>query len=241
MAHSYVEVHDSEQQAFRRFTDLYGKSAILLVDTYDVIEGIKKAATVARQVYKEKGIKIRGIRIDSGDFTSLTKFARQYFKKTGVEFLKIFVSSALDEYRIEQLLNSGAEIDGFGVGTKFAVCYHAPAVDIVYKIIQYAGKGLYKTSPDKQTKPRRKTILRTKDNFYVKDEVISFTGCANDLLRPFQWVPAGSIEPQISNLEILYPESMDKIKERLANELANLPDSIKAITNPQNYLVEFKC
>lgn len=222
MAHSYIQVHDSEEQAFSRFADLYGERAILLVETYDAVEGIKKAAEIARQVYQEKGVKIGGIRIDSGDFLSLSKFARRHFRENGVEFLKIFVSSGLDEYRIAELLNSGAEIDGFGVGTRFAVSHSAPDVDIVYKIIQYAGRGLFKISPDKQTKPRRKTIVRTKDRFYVKDSILPFTARPDDLLKPFE-----------------SPESVDTVRRRLSVELANLPDSIKAITNPLQYSVEF--
>jgi nicotinate phosphoribosyltransferase len=224
MAHSYIEAHGSEERAFRQFIDLYDEKAILLVDTYDAVEGIKKAAKVAHQVYEEKNIRIRGIRIDSGDFISLSKFARQYFKEKRVDFLKIFVSSGLDEYRIAELLNNGAEIDGFGIGTRFAVSHQAPDIDIVYKIVQYAGKGLYKTSPDKQTKPKRKTIVRTQNKFYVKDSVHLFKARADDLLKFFE-----------------SPEPLDKLRKRLSVELANLPDSIKAITNPQKYPVEFVC
>ncbi len=222
MAHSYIEVHSSEEKAFRQFIDLYGEKSILLVDTFDTVEGIKKAAKVAYQVYKENSIKIKGIRIDSGDFLSLSKFARRYFKEKGMDFLKIFVSSGLDEYQIAELLNNGAEIDGFGIGTRFAVSHQAPDIDIVYKIIQYAGKSLYKTSPDKQTMPGRKTIVRTKNKFYVKDSIHPFEAWTDDLLKFFE-----------------SPEPLDKLKKRLSVELANLPDSIKAITNPKKYPVEF--
>ncbi|MHC4622246.1 MAG: nicotinate phosphoribosyltransferase, partial [Planctomycetota bacterium] len=136
MAHSYVQVHEAEEEAFERFADLYGEKAVLLVDTYDLAEGIEKAAEVARRVYKEKGVKIRGIRIDSGDFLHWSKFARRHFRQSGVEFLNIFVSSGLDEYLMADLLGKGAEIDGFGVGTRFAVSHGTPNVDIVYKIVQ---------------------------------------------------------------------------------------------------------
>lgn len=222
MAHSYIQAHDSEEKAFHQFIDLYNEKTILLVDTYDTMEGIKKAAKVARQVYEAKDVKIRGVRIDSGDFLNLSKFARQYFKQNGVEFLKIFVSSGLDEYRIDELLKGGAEVDGFGIGTRFAVSHSAPDIDIVYKIIQYAGKGLFKTSPDKKTKPKRKTIVRTKHKFYVKDTVLPFLDRSDDLLQPFKSL-----------------ESVDTIRERLSDELANSPNKIKNITNPTKYLVEY--
>jgi nicotinate phosphoribosyltransferase len=224
MAHSFIQVHETEEQAFRRFAELYGEKAVLLVDTFDSIKGIDKAAEVARQMYEERGVNIKGIRLDSGDFVQLSKYARRHFKKEGVEFLKIFVSSALDEYRIAEMLEAGGEVDGFGIGTRFAVSHGAPDLDIVYKIIQYGNKGLFKSSPDKQTKAGRKSILRTKDGLYVKDTVAPFSSGVDDLLQPFE-----SVEP------------MEAIGQRLAGELANLPEPVKAIKNPQPYVVEFAC
>jgi nicotinate phosphoribosyltransferase len=224
MAHSFIQVHENEEQAFRRFAELYGERTVLLVDTFDSIKGIDKAAEVARQIYEEKGVKIKGIRLDSGDFVRLSKYARRHFKEEGVEFLKIFVSSALDEYRIAEMLEAGAEVDGFGIGTRFAVSHGAPDLDIVYKIIQYGDKGLFKSSPDKQTKAGRKSNLRSKDGLYVKDTVVPFSSGADDLVQPFE-----DVEP------------MEAIGQRLACELANLPEPVKAIKNPQPYVVEFAC
>ena len=160
MAHSFIEAHESEEQAFRDYAEIYGGNAILLVDTYDSIEGIKTAARVA-QDFRDRGIQIRGIRLDSGDLVELSRFARDHFRKTGVEFLKIFASGDLDEFRIAELLDAGAEIDGFGVGTRFTVSQHAPAIGIVYKIARYGDRDLHKTSPEKATLPGRKTLLRT--------------------------------------------------------------------------------
>jgi nicotinate phosphoribosyltransferase len=188
MAHSFIEVHDSEEQSFINFADTYGEDAILLVDTYDSIEGIKKAAGAAKQIYKEKGVKIRGIRIDSGDLAGLSKFARNYFKDNGVDFLKIFVSGDLDEFRIAELLRAGAQIDGFGIGTRFAVSRSAPSVQIVYKIIRYREKDLLKTSPEKESRPGRKSIIRLKDEHYKKDIVSPLQSTQQDLLRPFESV-----------------------------------------------------
>jgi len=222
MAHSYIQVHRTEEEAFRRFIELYGENSVLLVDTYDVIEGIKKAALVARDFYEKRGLKIRGIRIDSGDFVSLSKFAREHFREKGVEFMKIFVSSGLDEYRIADLLEAGAEIDGFGIGTRFAVSHSSPATDIVYKIVEYAGRGLYKTSPDKQTRPRRKTILRSAEDFYTADTVVPYSGGSDDLLKPFRAA-----------------ESMETIRQRLSAQLSMLPQAVKAIRKPSSYPVKF--
>jgi nicotinate phosphoribosyltransferase len=171
---------------------------------------------------EERGIKIEGIRIDSGDLVALSRFAREYFSREGLAFLKIFVSGDLDEYRIHDLLEQGAQIDGIGIGTRYSAARHTPAIEIVYKLAQYDGKGLLKTSPDKATRPGRKTITRRKKNLYERDVVSPFDPTADDLLRPF----AGA-------------EPVATIRQRLQNELAALPPGVKAIREPETYFVEF--
>lgn len=220
MAHSFIEAHESEEQAFRCYAELYGDRTILLVDTYDSIEGITIAARVAQE-FRDKGIRIRGIRLDSGDLVELSRFARDHFKEAGVEFLSIFASGDLDEFRIADLLDAGAQIDGFGVGTRFTVSQHAPSIGIVYKIARYGDRDLYKTSPEKGTVPGRKTILRSGSPIYEKDAIIPFEPRPGDLLQPFQ-----SAEP------------MSIIQERLKKGLSALPDSIKRITEPTDYPIE---
>jgi len=222
MAHSFVQVHDSEEQSFQNFAESYGQNAILLVDTYDSIEGIKKAAKVAKQFYEQEGIKIRGIRLDSGDLVMLSKFAHRHFQENDVSFLKIFASGDLDEFKIYDLLKAGAAIDGFGIGTRFAVSRSAPAVEIVYKIVQYSNKAVFKTSPDKQSQPGRKSITRIRNRFYKKDVISPLKSQSEDLLKPFESA-----------------EKIQTIQQRLTAELSCLDDSIKAIRNPAKYLVEF--
>lgn len=222
MAHSFVQVHESEEESFDAFAQTYCENAILLVDTYNSIEGIKKAAKVAKQLLEEKGIRIRGIRLDSGDLVELSKFARKYFNEHNVSFLKIFASGDLDEFKIYDILAAGAQIDGFGVGTRFAVSRNAPAIEIVYKLVQYGDKGVFKTSPDKHSRPGRKSIIRIKSKFYEKDIISPLKSEADDLLKPF-----ASAEP----MEIIQP--------RLSAELSCLDDSIKAVRNPVKYPVDF--
>lgn len=221
MAHSFIEMHESEEQAFRDFAELYRDRTILLVDTYDSIEGIKTAARVARDC-RDRGIQIRGIRLDSGDFIELSRFARDHFRTVGVEFLKIFASGDLDEFRIAELLDAGAEIDGFGVGTRFTVSQHAPAVGIVYKISRYGDRNLHKTSPQKATLPGRKTILRTGNPAYEKDTVLPLDPRADDLLRPFESA-----------------EAMELVQARMQDQIASLPQQVRAIRDPAEYAVEF--
>lgn len=224
MAHSFIEAYESEEKAFTDFARRYGRDTILLVDTYDSIEGIKKAAATAARLEKEKSIRIKGVRLDSGNLLELAKFARKYFKENDLDFLRIFASGDLDEYKIAALLTAGAPIDGFGIGTNFAVSRSAPAVDIVYKLSQYCDKPAFKKSPDKQTIPGRKTITRIKEKTFKKDIVKPYdSNVSDDLLRSFT-----------------APEDVNTIKQRLSNELACLDDSIKKITDPAVYHVEFK-
>ncbi len=223
MAHSYVQIHDSEEQAFRDFAEIFREGAVLLVDTYDTVQGIKTAARVARAFRKQTGVEIRGIRIDSGDLVGLSKYAHDYFKQQDLDFLKIFVSGDLDEYRIGSLLEQGAQIDGFGIGTRYGAARHAPAIEIVYKIVEYAGKGLVKTSPGKHTRPGRKTVLRVIGSKRCEKDIVGpLDPSAEDLLKPFTTT-----------------EPMADVQQRLTTQLATLPQAVKAVKNPQTYTVEF--
>lgn len=217
MAHSFIEAHESEEQAFRAYAERYGEKAILLVDTYDSIEGIRTATRVARD-FLAGGTRIHGIRLDSGDIVALSKFAREHFQKEGLAFLTIFASGDLDEFRIADLLAAGAEIDGFGIGTRFTVSQHAPAIGIVYKIVQYDDRPLYKISPEKATLPGRKTIVRTRE----KDLVTPLDPDADDLLQ-----------------RVRTAEPMEVVQERLRDELSALPEPVKAILKPTQHPVEF--
>ena len=223
MAHSFVHVHESQEQAFRHFAEAYADNSILLVDTYDSIEGIKQAANLAKQLYEDKQIRIRGIRIDSGDLAELSRFARRHFDERDLSFMKIFVSGDLDEFKISDVLGRGAPIDGFGIGTRFAVSRSAPAIEIVYKIVQYGDRGVCKTSPGKHTRPGRKSITRIKDIHYERDIVQSLQDRTDDLLEPFESA-----------------EEMSSIQQRLVGELSLLDDRVKAIRNPHMYPVEFR-
>lgn len=223
MAHSFIEAHDSQEKAFYNFSRQYRGRAILLVDTYDSIDGIKQAAAVAKDLLQNEKFKIRGVRLDSGDLVELSKFARSYFKQQGGDWLQIFASGDLDEFIISDLLETGAEIDGFGIGTNFTVSKFAPAVGIVYKLVQYGPKKVAKASPDKATKPGRKSIRRIGDSQYQKDIVTPINQSGDDLLKPFRGA-----------------EDMHIIQTRLADELSHLDNSVKRIRRPQKYPVEFR-
>src|SRR5262249_26560511 len=130
MAHSYIQAHRSEAEAFSAFAKLYPGTTIL-VDTYDTLEGVRKVVELSRQL--GDAFHVRAIRLDSGELGQLARQSRQMLDAAGLNRVEIFASSELDEFEIAALLNDGAPIDGFGVGTKLAVSDDAPHLDMAYK------------------------------------------------------------------------------------------------------------
>ncbi len=156
MAHSYIQAHDDELEAFERFARLYPGSTIL-VDTYDTIGGVEKVVELSRRLGRR--FRINAIRLDSGNLLSLSKAARERLDAAGLRNVKIFASSSLDEYEIKRLLDRGAPIDGFGVGTKFSTSADAPHLDMAYKLVDYAGSARMKLSPSKVLYPGMKQVF----------------------------------------------------------------------------------
>ncbi|AQT70293.1 Nicotinate phosphoribosyltransferase pncB2 [Anaerohalosphaera lusitana] len=223
MAHSFIQAYTKEEDAFESFARTYKSKAVLLVDTYDTVNGIKLAAKVARKLDTEDNIQIRGIRIDSGDLVKMSNFARRHFDENNVEWIKIFVSGNLDEYKIDDIVQQRGQVDGFGVGTSLAVSRYAPSVDIAYKLVRYGDRDVYKKSENKATHPGRKTLHRTfRDNRYEHDDVIKYQPSSDDLLRPFS-----------------EPEPLHKIAERLNTMLYHLAPAYKKIRNPETFPVNF--
>lgn len=159
MAHSYVMAFPSEKEAFLAFAREYPQRPILLVDTYDVLQGVQHAIDVARILDRE-GIRLFGIRIDSGDLVTLSQQARSMLRQAGYSDVNIVLSGDLDEYRIAQILNQGAEADSFGVGTRLGTSSDMPYLGGVYKLTMYEGKPRVKHSVGKQTWPGRKQVYR---------------------------------------------------------------------------------
>src|SRR5262249_10387303 len=157
MAHSFVMAHDDEVAAFGAYLRQYGPSSVLLVDTYDTVEGTRRAAE-AMQV---EGVTARGIRIDSGDLAALSSDARRILDGAGFPGVEILVSGDLDEHRIAALLDRNAPIDAFGVGTRLGTSADAPYVGMVYKLVEQGGAPRVKLSPGKHTRPGRKQVWRS--------------------------------------------------------------------------------
>ncbi|MGZ4430675.1 MAG: nicotinate phosphoribosyltransferase [Gaiellales bacterium] len=159
MAHSFVEAFPDELSAFRAFADRYPDTCVLLIDTYDTIEGARRAATVAGEL-AQRGHRLRGVRLDSGDLDELSRAVREILDRAGHRDAIIFASGNLDEVAVSALVSAGAPIDSFGVGTRMGVSADAPYLDIAYKLVQLNGRPVLKLSAGKATWPGAKQVWR---------------------------------------------------------------------------------
>lgn len=220
MAHSYVQAHDDEAAAFRAFAARY-PDTVLLVDTYDTLTGVGRVIELARALGED--FAVRAIRLDSGDLLALSRQARARLDAAGLQRVGIFASSNLDEHAIAALLAAGAPIDSFGVGTSLAVSADAPALDTVYKLCQYAGRGRLKLSTDKPVLPGRKQVYRHAEGDRDMRDTIARAGedlPGRPLLRP---VMAEGRRLAAGNV------ALEDIRRYAADQIARLPDAIRGL------------
>lgn len=170
MAHSYIQAHDDEREAFRAFAKTF-PGTTLLVDTYDTLEGVQRVVDLVKQAPDE--ITISAVRLDSGELGALARETRRMLDAAGLQQVGIFASSGLDEWEIAKLLDAGAPIDGFGVGTGMGVSDDAPALDIAYKLSEYGGEGRTKLSRHKPILPGRKQVFRQEKEGKAVGDVIA--------------------------------------------------------------------
>jgi len=217
MAHSYIQAHPDEISAFRAYAEDFPENTILLVDTYDTLEGVRNAVVVAGEL-REAGHELRGIRLDSGDLASLSRQSRTILDEAGFPDVQIFASGGLDESGIADLVGVGAPIDSFGVGTDLAVSRDVPAVDIVYKLVAYNGRPVSKLSTGKLTLPGAKQVFRVAGG--IEDDVLGL----RDEDRP-----GGLLVPTWR--DGARSESFDAAaaRQRAAEALTALPDPLKKL------------
>ncbi|HXZ67656.1 MAG TPA: nicotinate phosphoribosyltransferase [Alphaproteobacteria bacterium] len=219
MAHSYIEAFESETEAFESFLKTYPET-ILLVDTYDTIEGVRRVIDIAQKL--GPNFKARGIRLDSGDLGKLAEQARAMLDQAGLTSVEIFASGGLDEHKIEALLKGGAPIDAFGVGTDLSVSGDSPSLDIAYKITEYTGIGRMKFSAGKATLPGAKQVFRTYREGKAASDVIA--GAGEDLEgKPL-------LECVMRNGQRTKPASgLAEIRSHAQAEIASLPEHLVAL------------
>jgi nicotinate phosphoribosyltransferase len=217
MAHSFVQACPSEHEAFRRFAAIFPRT-ILLVDTYDTLQGVSRVIDLAHELGSD--FKVAAVRLDSGDLLALSRSARSMLDAAGLRHVQIFASGGLDEHKVDALTETNAPIDGFGVGTDMSVSGDAPALDIAYKLSSYAGEGRLKLSSGKRTLPGRKQVFRQADGDVIARREESLAG--DPLLST---VMAGG--------RVVAPaRSLQQIREDLAARLARLPSGLTGLASP---------
>ncbi len=172
MAHSYIQAHDDEREAFRAFARTYPDTT-LLVDTYDTLEGVRHVIALSRELGDD--FRVAAIRLDSGDLGDLARHSRKLLDAAGLERVQIVASGGLDEYSVAKLVEE-TPIDAFGVGTSMGVSADKPDLDIVYKLAEYAGRGRLKLAADKPVLPGAKQVFRIEENGQAVRDVIARAG-----------------------------------------------------------------
>jgi nicotinate phosphoribosyltransferase len=258
MAHSWVMMFDSEYEAFVKFCELYPDNATLLVDTYDTVNsGIPNAI----KAFKATGINKCAIRLDSGDFSFLTKKARKMLDDAGLPNCKIIVSNALDENLIKDLLDQGAIIDGFGVGDNLITSHSDPVLNGVYKLVASEEDGKIvprikiSENVEKITTPHFKKVYRIygKDGMAVAD-LICVHDETIDTTKPLElFDPAATWKRKtmkeytakelmvkvIEDGKLVYDlPSLQEIRKHCSDELNTLWEEVKRFANPHQYYVD---
>jgi nicotinate phosphoribosyltransferase len=220
MAHSYIQAHRDEREAFARFASLYPKTT-LLVDTYDTLDGVRKVIDLARRLGER--FQVQAVRLDSGDLGELARESRKLLDAAGLRQVGIFASSGLDEYKIAALLKDGAPIDGFGVGTKMAVSRDAPDLDMAYKLVEYAGEPRMKLSWHKVIYPGRKQVFRvleqgrmSRDVIGRHDEDLDGEPLLRHVMAGGRRLPAGRV-------------SLNEARAHARSELSRLPSALRSL------------
>ncbi len=263
MAHSWVQLYDSEFEAFKAYAESYPDNCILLVDTYNVLKsGLPNALRVAKEVLAPMGKTLKGIRIDSGDLTYLTQEARRFLDEAGLEDCLITVSNALDEYLIRDLVLQGACIDAFGVGERLITSRAEPVFGGVYKLaaLEEGGQIIPKMKVSenfgKITTPCSKEIFRFYDRKSQKAiaDVITLAGETIDENAPYEifdpvqtwkrktltdFTVRKLLEPVFIQGKCVYQQpDMETIRSYCAKEIESLWESVKRFENPQTYYVD---
>jgi nicotinate phosphoribosyltransferase len=217
-----VQAHDDEAEAFLRFARDLPDHVVLLLDTYDTEAAAEKAVLLAPRLRAE-GIRIEGVRLDSGDLADHAHKVRRILDAGGLHDVTIFVTGSLDEYRVRDLISAGAPIDGFGIGSRLDTSADAPYLDCAYKLQEYAGLARRKRSEGKATWPGRKQVYRRYGaDGRMREDVLTL---ADD---PQEGDPL--IRPVMRGGRRIVPmPTLAASRARAAADLARLPDALRAL------------
>ena len=264
MAHSWVQMFDTEYEAFKTFCEIYPENAALLVDTYSVLSsGVPNAIKVFNEVLKPKGITKCAIRLDSGDIAYLTVKCRKMLDDAGWTDCRIIVSNSLDEYIIRELIRQGAEVDGFGVGERLITAKSHPVFGGVYKLCAVEDENgtirpKIKISENvgKITTPHFKKLyrLRGRDTGKAEADLICLYDETVDDEKPLEifdpvHVWKRKLMENFTAEELLVPifkdgkqvytlPTLEEIRAHHKREIEGMWEEVKRFTNPHNYYVD---
>lgn len=263
MAHSWIQTFDSELEAFRQYARLYPEDCTLLVDTYSVLSsGIPNAIRAFNEELVPRGCRPKGVRIDSGDITYLSKKARRMLDEAGFPDCKIVASNSLDENIIRDILIQGAKVDIFGVGERLITAASAPVFDGVYKLaaLEKGGEVVPKIklseNTTKITTPGHKCLWRLFDRESGKAiaDVITLAGEQIDDSKPFElfdpdhtwkrktvenFVARRLLRPVFQNGACVYRQpKLSEIKDYCARQVRTLWEEVLRFENPHRYYVD---
>jgi nicotinate phosphoribosyltransferase len=230
MAHSFIQAHNDESLAFEHFAHSLPQTVVLLIDTYDTEAAAAKVVQLAPRLERD-GIKIQGVRLDSGDLADHAFKVRRILDEGGLRAVTIFASGSVDEYVLEQLAEKKAPIDGFGIGTHMDTSADAPYLDCAYKLVEYGGKARRKRSEGKVLWPGRKQVFRTygDDNRMLGDE-LGLEGEKRKGEELIRMVMKGG-------QRVSPPIPLRALRERTLNELNRLPDRLRGLKRAGEYPV----
>ena len=222
MAHSYIQVHDDEAQAFEDFARARPQNVVLLIDTYDTEAGARKVVELAPRL-KADGITILGVRIDSGDLAAMARKVRVILDEGGLNDVIILVSGGINEDVLQGMMKTKAPIDGYGIGVNLDASIDAPSLDCAYKLQEYAGTPRRKLSEGKQTWPGRKQVWRSYDrDGRMRGDVLSLEDDSQN--------GETLVVPIMRGGKRLKPAlSLTEIREHAAAELKRLPSPLKRL------------
>jgi nicotinate phosphoribosyltransferase len=229
MAHSFIQAHDDEAEAFENFADANSGDIVLLIDTYETEAAAEKVARLA-VAWKERGIEIKGVRIDSGDLGSEARKVRAILDKAQLREITIFASGNLDEYVLRDLVEAQTPIDGFGIGTKLDTSSDAPYLNCAYKLQEYDGRPRRKHSEGKATWPGRKQVHRSLDEFSrMTSDILAFHDETSS---------AGLLVPVMRNgRRLAQPTLLTDVRQYATKQLGQLPNRLRALDRCDPYAV----
>lgn len=231
MAHSFVQAHDDETLAFEHFAHAQPDNVVLLIDTYDTEMAARKVVALAPGL-ERKGIRIKGVRIDSGNLADHARQVRQILDAGGLQHVTIFASGDLDEYVLRDMFASGAPIDGLGIGTRMDTSSDMPYLDCAYKLQEYAGKARRKRSEGKQTWPGRKQVYRSYDaDGRIAADIVTL----ETDVQPSEPLVMAMMR---GGKRLAPAATLAESRKHVAANLARLPEPLRQLQEPYEYHVE---